>query len=104
MEEKFNIVKFKIDRMDRSKSFLELNGHRIRFLNLEVISSPSDPPLVKITVHASLIEGEIKGELESELKIIHLDETKKGLIGPDEEIRGSGWKGPGGRPDGCPAL
>lgn len=95
-------VKFKIDRIDRVNTFLTLNGQPIRFAELEVISNPSDPPMVKVAIFASLIEGEIVGG-KGELKIIHLDDTKKGLVGPDEEIRRSGWQGPGGEPDGCPA-
>ena len=102
----FNTVKFKIDRTDRSKSFLELNGFPIRFLDLEIISKARDLPIVKISIFARILEGEVKGALEGELQIIHIDESTEGMIGPDEEIRRGGklkWKGPGAAPDGCPA-
>ena len=104
MEGKLNHVQFRIDRMDRSKSFLKINGHNIRFLNLEIDSKARDLPIVKISIFARILEGEIKGALEGELKIIHIDESTKGLISPDEEIRRKGWIGPGAKPDGCPAL
>ena len=103
VEGKLNHVEFRIDRMDRSKSFLKINGHLIRFLNLEIVSKAADLPIVKISIFARILKGEIKGAMEGELQIIHIDESTKGLISPDEEIRRKGWAGPGAAPDGCPA-
>lgn len=97
-------IKFEIDRsQDLPSSFLEIDGQRIRFLNVEVKSRPGLMPLVTIQVYAQMLEGEIKGA-KGEVQIIHIDESTNGLIGPDEEVRRKGWIGPGGRPDGCPAM
>jgi len=94
MNENYPHIKFEINRTgDRPTSFLEIDGQRIRFLNLEIKTCPGIMPLVTIQVYARMLEGDIQ-EATGELQIIHIDEgTKK-----------DGWIGPGGRPDGCPAL
>lgn len=85
-------IKFQIDRTRTvPSSWLEINGMRIRFLNLEVKTNPGQMPLVKIEVYAQLLEGEIRGAM-GKVEIIHLNAKKE-----------RDWKGPGGRPDGCPA-
>ncbi len=87
MNENYPHIKFEINRTEAMPtSFLEINGQRIRFLNLEVKTNPGQMPLVKIEVFARLLEGKIEGP-KGEIQIIHVDETKKGLIGPDEEVR-----------------
>lgn len=97
------VIRFEIDRSgSKPESWLTINGQPIRFLKLEVETNRGDLPLVKISVFARLLGGTIKGP-KGELQIIHIDESTKGLIGPDEEVRRKGWIGPGARPDGCPA-
>lgn len=71
-------VKFRIDREDRSKSFLELDGQRIKFLKLKIESDGSGAlPFVTISLYARAVEGEILGA-QGTIKLIHIDESTKG--------------------------
>ena len=97
-------IRFQIDRSGpRPESWLTINGQSIRFMGLTVETVPGDLPKVTISVYARLLGGTIKGA-KGEIQIIHVDESTKGLIGPDEEVRRKGWIGPGARPDGCEAT
>jgi hypothetical protein len=71
-------IRFRLDKMDHSKTFLELDGQRIRFLKLKIDSySSRELPTVIISVYARLIEGEIVGA-KGAIEIIHIDESTKG--------------------------
>ena len=70
-------VRFRVDKVNPWTGFLELDGHRIRFLTLSMGIKPNELPIVTISVYARLIEGEIIGATGA-IEIIHIDESTKG--------------------------
>lgn len=70
-------VRFRVDKVKPWTGFLELDGQRIRFLNMSIDIKARELPIVTISVYARLIEGEIVGA-KGAIEIIHIDESTKG--------------------------
>lgn len=94
-------VRFCIDRMDRSNTFLELDGQRLRFFELSIESSPCDMPIVRVSIFARIIEGEIRRS-RGTVEVIHIDESTKGLFREGEQVIRKEWSPPPAD-GGCPA-